>query len=65
MELKYGNRVRVINGFYKGLTGIVSDWMNEPTRYYVEMTSTVRNQFTNPSAWILEEDLEKINEGEE
>ena len=60
MKLKYGDRIKVISGFYEGLLGVVSDYNSVELSYYVEMTNTICNQFTSFTAWIKETDLEKI-----
>ena len=61
MKLLYGDKVKVIDGFYKGLEGIVSDFDSAKPGYYIEMECLLYGCFVKtPRAWILENYLEKI-----
>lgn len=65
-KLLYRNQVRITQGFYKGLEGIVTDisecydTSKYYTKYYVEMTTLKNNVIYTHNAWILEDSLEKL-----
>lgn len=60
MKFKYGDKVKVTEGFYEGLVGIVSDFNITLNSYYVEMSSIKNELFTEPRAWIDKGYLEKL-----
>jgi hypothetical protein len=62
--MRYGNKVKVIEGFYKGLTGLITSEEtrhHKPTQYYyVEMSWVEGNNASSPCSWIREEYLKKV-----
>jgi len=63
MKFKYGDKVKILSGFYEGLIGVVTEYNQGLKTYYVEMSSTANNQFTSPIDWIEETNLEKFHSG--
>ena len=62
MKFQYGQKVIVTNGFYKGLTGFVTEYKKSNTednwsKYYIEMEGLRGTRWCTPSNWILENDL--------
>jgi hypothetical protein len=65
MKFKYGDQVKVKEGFYEGLNGFVDDFrtyhLPQP-EYYVELKSYKGEKINTLSGrWILEDLLEKIS----
>ncbi len=64
MDFKNRQKVEIINGFYKGLTGIMTDERitNDIKEYIIEI-DMVRNgqSWLQPVVWIVEKDLKSIN----
>ncbi len=61
MKLKYLDAVKIVAGFYKGFEGIVVQHGDIKDHYYVDMPEIKKkNETYQPSAWIHEDNLEKI-----
>ena len=61
-QLRYGDSVKVIKGFYKDLTGHVTDKGDHPTQYYFRTNKFINGCSEYISAWIAEDHLRKIDE---
>jgi hypothetical protein len=56
---KFGDKVRIIKGFYRDLEGYLIGQVNEYS-YLVEIITNTSNEFRKIEVEIYEEDLEKI-----
>jgi len=63
MKFKYGDRVKVINGFFEDLRGYTVDFDEESNTYHCELSGVRCNQHTSTVAWVKEEDLELLYRG--
>jgi len=64
MMLKFKDNVRIISGFYEGITGIVTDW--GINGYEVEFVTSMSNsaggcEISVKRIKLSEEELQKIN----
>ena len=63
MKFLFGDRVKVIGGFYQKLEGFVTDYSGVDNKYYFEgRFNTSEYSFREISTWINEAELEKMEE---
>lgn len=56
----YGDRVRVIDGFYKGNLAIVIEYDPKVKKYLCQIHSIMHNRLYESEAWIEESFLEEV-----
>jgi len=61
MKFKFGDRVKVINGFYKMAEGDVISYRGNPLEYFFVGWIKINSMREEIKAWINEKDLSKIN----
>ena len=59
MKFKYGDKIKVIDGFFDGMYGIVLNVDEEGNKYYVEISKTVDQELRTREEWILSRNLVK------
>ena len=64
-KFHYGDRVKVVEGFYSGHKGRVTNFCSESSKYYVEMPTCKNVEHPlapNLSVWIKESVLQLIED---
>jgi hypothetical protein len=62
MQFLFGNKVKVIGGFYTGIEGCVVDYSSVDNKYYFEGYQEHVWGAREIKTWINEYDLEKAEE---
>ncbi len=62
MKFLFGDKVKVINGFYKDSIGVVTDYCATDSNYYFEGGKYGDPTFASIKHWIPESDLQLTGE---
>ena len=62
MKFLFGDRVKVVGGFYQGIEGIVFDYSGIDNKYYFEGYVESEMCAREIKTWINEAELEKMEE---
>jgi hypothetical protein len=63
MKFLFGDKVKIVGGFYQGIEGIVLDYSGVDNKYYFEGRFNISEySFREINTWINEKELEKVEE---